>query len=72
LITDELLGSDAVYRIKFPPTADDIAEAIIELFHSTELRSNLSTNILNQSKVFITSWDERVKKELDLITSILI
>ncbi|MBT5400410.1 glycosyltransferase [bacterium] len=70
-ITDKLLDSKAVYRIKYPPTGDGIAKAIIELFNSSELRSSLSHNVLIQSKEFITSWDKRVNKELHLIKVLL-
>jgi glycosyltransferase involved in cell wall biosynthesis len=71
LITDKLLDNNAVYRIKYPPTENSIAEAITKLFSSADLRSNLSNNVLTQCRLFITSWDKRVEKEIHLIRSIL-
>jgi len=71
LITDELIGNDSVYRINYPPHKRDIANAIQELFNSSELRLKFSTNIVSQSKAFIRSWDERVEHEIKLLKSLL-
>ncbi len=72
IVTDGLLSNAAVYRIKFPPSGGGIAKAIIELSNSSKLRSTLSNNVVIESGRFITSWDDRIKRELQLIESIVI
>ena len=71
IVVDGLLSNSAVYRIKFPPSGDGIAKAIVKLFDSPELRSTLSNNVVIESGKFITSWDDRIEKELKLIKSIV-
>jgi glycosyltransferase involved in cell wall biosynthesis len=71
LITDELLDNSAVYRIPFPPTSSNVKKAIDTLFFNSKLRESMSLNVLNQSKKFITSWDERINRELKIISSFI-
>jgi len=71
VITDKLLDNTAIYRIKFPPIPSRIKEAIVKLFYSPELRSTLSSNVLNQSNKFIGTWSERIDKELKLINTLV-
>ncbi len=69
LITDKLLDNSAVYRIPFPPTSNNVKKAIYTLFFNPKLRESMSLNVLNQSKNFITSWDDRINHELKIISS---
>jgi glycosyltransferase involved in cell wall biosynthesis len=71
LVTDRLLSDKAVYRVEFPPTGNSIANALVNLYDSPELRSSLSHNVLIESKKFLTSWNERISKELGIIRSLL-
>ena len=69
LITDKLLNNDSVYRVPFPPTATNISNSIIVLSSEPKIRESLSKNVVKQSSQFVTSWDERIKYELQIIES---
>jgi glycosyltransferase involved in cell wall biosynthesis len=71
LITDRLLSDEAVYRIDSPPSDISIANALINLYDSPELRSSLSHNIVIESNFFLLSWNERISKELEIIRNLL-
>jgi len=71
LVTDKLLSDKAVYRVEFPPTDRSISNALINLLNSQELRSTLSNNVALESKKFLTSWNERIFKELVLIRNLI-
>ena len=71
LITDTLLDDTAVYRYDFPPTPKKISFAITDLYNEPHLRESLSKNVVLQSNKFITSWDERIELEMDLLNEVI-
>jgi glycosyltransferase involved in cell wall biosynthesis len=71
LITDKLLNDDSVYRYDFPPTPDIISKTIINLYSDLQLRESLSKNIILQSNRFVTSWNERIELEMDILKKIV-
>lgn len=71
LITDTLLSDESVYRVDFPPTGQNICEALCDLISHPDKRFNLSRNIKLESAKFLQSWSTRVDTEIELIQSIL-
>lgn len=65
--TDKLLSENAVYRIQYPPSGQQVSDAIVFLYNHPELREELSNNVRDESNMFISSWESRIKKELKLI-----
>jgi glycosyltransferase involved in cell wall biosynthesis len=70
LVTDKMVTNTSVYRYNFPPTPSVISQVIINLYHNSDLRKALSENIVFESSRFITSWNERIKLEVDILDKI--
>lgn len=67
VITDRLIPADAVRRI---PSADDVealARALLELGAAPELRARMREAVRTAADGFLTSWNDRIGRELDVV-----
>jgi glycosyltransferase involved in cell wall biosynthesis len=71
VVTDELLDDRAVRRIGFPPLAESLAGAIVDLYQNPQKRELMSSEVVHQSDQFLWSWDDRIKQEVTTIWSLL-
>ena len=66
VITDQLLGSDAVFRLTNDADCDELAKAVIKLAALPEKRQEMSQNVLRIGRS-LPSWKERIDFEFNEI-----
>ena len=64
VVTDQMLGSNAVYRLKNGEDYEELAQAVIKLAASPERRNAMSRNVLSIAKT-LPDWQQRIDFEFD-------
>lgn len=71
VVIDELLSDQAVCRVSSVDSVQEIADAIYRLHSDPQRRAEMSKQLTEEAGEFLHSWDERVKKEMAILESLL-
>ena len=64
VVTDQMLGSNAVYRLKNGADHEELARAVIQLAASPERREAMSQNVLHIAET-LPDWQQRIDFEFN-------
>ena len=70
-ITEKLFDRNIVARFSWKNDCEDLKTLIIKLSHDKERRLTMGKNTKEVAKKVIPTWDARIKKELDILESLV-
>jgi len=70
-ITEKLFDRNIVARFSWKNDCEDLKTLIIKLSHDKERRLTMGKNTKEIAKKVIPTWDARIKKELDILESLV-
>ena len=68
--TDNILKTNSVHRVTNSDAIEEVANSIIYLINNKRVMNNLEKNIYSVSKLYIQSWETRIKTEDNLLNLI--